>query len=273
LDGYPEIRKAFETRKAVIVNDTTSDPLMAPVRAQIKKRGLNSIFVVPIIKKESVIGSLFLGTATTLPEGISDRANKLCHLVANISANALENAILFESMATAKEVFEEYVTRDGLTRLYTHRHFYNQLEKEFSRTTRYSSPLSLIVFNVDDFRKVNDKYGHMTGDEVLKQVGRFVRSIVRDVDIPARYSGDEFVILLPSTDKEGALNLARRLITLIRGYEFEGMAAERVSISAGVATYVGSNANTFEQLVQAAATTMKRAKAGGKMRVFASEEL
>jgi two-component system cell cycle response regulator len=273
LDGYPEIRKAFETRKAVIVNDTTSDPLMEPVREQIKKRGLNAIFVIPIIKKESVIGSLFLGTATSLPEGISDRASKLCHLVANICANALENAILFESMATAKEVFEEYVTRDGLTRLYTHRHFYSQLEKEFSRTTRYNFPLSLIFLNIDDFRKVNDTYGHMVGDEVLKQIGRFIRSILRDVDVPARYSGDEFAVLLPSTDKKGALHVARRLITLVRGYEFAGMASGHLTISAGIATYSGRSPKNFEQLVQAAVMAMKRAKAGGKMRVVAGEEL
>ena len=114
LDGYPEIRKAFETRSAVVVNDTTIDPLMDPVRSQIAKRGLSSIFVVPIIKKESVIGSLFLGTATKLQGGVSDRVYKLCHLVANISANALENAVLFESMTTAKEVFEEFSSELGI---------------------------------------------------------------------------------------------------------------------------------------------------------------
>ena len=273
LDGYPEIRKALETRKAVVVNDATSDPLMEPVRAQIKKRGLNSIFVVPIVKKESVIGSLFLGTATKLTEGISGRAFKLCHLVANISANALENAILFESMGTAKEVFEEFVTRDGLTRLYTYKHFYAQLEKEFSRAGRYKSSLSLIVFNIDDFKKVNGKYGHMAGDEILRQTGRLIRSVVRDIDVPARYSGDEFAILLPNTDGEGALVLARRLVTLIRGFEFEALAKERISISAGVATYCGRDDRTFDQLVEVATQNMKKAKAGGKMRVFANGKM
>jgi two-component system cell cycle response regulator len=273
LDGYPEIRKAFETRKAVVVNDTTSDPLMEPVRSQIKNRGLNSIFVVPIIKKESVIGSLFLGTATKLPEGISDRAYKLCHLVANISANALENAILFESMGTAKEIFEEYVTRDGLTRLYTHRHFYNQIEKEFSRAKRYKSPLSLIFFNVDDFRTINDLYGHMRGDEILRQIGRLVRSVVREADIAARYAGDEFAILLPHTDKEGALILARRILHLVGELNFDLADDKHITVSAGIATYTGTNAPTYDQLVQGAKLTMKKAKAGGKMRVFASDGL
>ncbi len=269
LGGYPEIRKALETRKAVVVNDTTSDPLMAPVREQIKKRGLNSIFVVPIIKKECVIGSLFLGTATKLSEGISERTYKLCHLVANISANALENAILFESMSTAKDIFEDFVTRDGLTRLYTHRHFYGQLEKELSRAKRYNLSTSLVFFNMDDFRKVNDKFGHMLGDEVIKQIGRIVKNVIRDIDVPARYSGDEFAILLPNTDKEGAFNLARRLLHMIREHDYDVLKGHQISASAGIASFAGELGKTHEQLIQEATQAMRKAKAAGKMRVVA----
>jgi two-component system cell cycle response regulator len=263
LDGYPEIRKAFETRSAVVVNDTTLDPLMDSVRAQIKKRGLNSIFVVPIIKKESVIGSLFLGTATKLQDGISDRVYKLCHLIANISANALENAVLFESMATAKEVFEDVVIRDNLTRLFTHKHFYTQLEKEFSRTIRYKLTLSLILFNIDDFRRINSKYGHMIGDEVLKKVGQLIRSIVRDIDVAARYSGDEFALLLPNTDKEGATILAQRLNTLISESDYEVIGKENVTISVGVSSFTGDGSQTLDQLVEGAKKSMMKAKSSG----------
>jgi len=273
LDGYPEIRKAFETRSAVTVNDTTIDPLMDPVRTQIKKRGFSSIFVVPIIKKESVIGSLFLGTATKLQGGVSDRVYKLCHLVANISANALENAVLFESMTTAKEVFEEFVTRDVLTRLYTHRHFYDQLEREFSRTRRYNSVLSLILFNLDDFKKINGKYGHMLGDEVLKQIGRLIRSIVRESDIAARYGGDEFALLLPNTDKDGALTLAHRIRNLISEFDYDVLTEENVTVSTGVSTYMGGTSHTFNQLVHWANRAMMEAKAKGKKQVMFYDEI
>lgn len=271
LDGYPEIRKALETRKAVVVNDTTSDPLMAPVREQITKRGLNSIFVVPIIKKECVIGSLFLGTASKLSSGVSDRTYKLCHLVANISANALENAILFESMSTAKDIFEDFVTRDGLTRLFTHRHFYGQVEKELSRAKRYNLPTALVFFNVDDFRKVNDNYGHMLGDEVLKQVGRIVKGIIRDIDVPARYSGDEFAILLPNTDLQGAFNLARRLLKQVSDHDFDVLKNHQVTISVGVSSYGGELGKTADQLIQEATQAMRKAKVGGKMRVATAD--
>ena len=273
LGGYPEIRKAIETRSAVVVNDTLLDPLMEPVRKQIKKRGLNSIFVVPIIKKESVIGTLFLRTATKLQGGVSDRVYKLCQLVANISANALENAVLFESITTAKEVFDEVVTRDVLTRLYTHRYFYEQLEKEFSRAARYNSALSLILFNIDDFRTINAKYGHMLGDEVLKQVGRLVRAAVRDSDVAARYGGDEFALLLPSTDKNGALELARRISSLINKFKYDVLAEESITVSAGLATYSGGPSKTFDQLPDLARRAMATAKKKGKKQVIAHEKM
>lgn len=273
LDGYPEIRKAYETRSAVVVNDTTIDPLMDPVRSQIKKRGLNSIFVVPIIKKESVIGSLFLGTATKLQDGISDRVYKLCHLIANISANALENAVLFESMTTAKDVFEEVVTRDDLTRLYTHKHFYAQLEKEFSRTMRYKLALSLIVFNVDGFSRINSKYGHMIGDEVLKQVGLLIRSVVRDIDVAARYSGDEFALLLPNTDKDGAAILAHRISDIISEFDYDVLTEENVTVSIGVSTCIGDSAQTFDQLVEWAKQSMVKAKTKGVGKIMVHDQI
>lgn len=273
LEGYPEIRKAIETRNAVVVNDARIDPLMEPVRKQIRKHGISSIFVVPIIKKESVIGTLFLRTATKLEGGVSERVYKLCHLVANISANALENAVLFESITTAKEVFEEVVTRDVLTRLYTHRYLYDQLEKEFSRASRYQTPLSLVLFNIDDFRTINVRYGHMLGDEVLKQIGRLVRGAVRDSDIAARYSGDEFALLLPNTGKQGALVLARRISSLISGCDFDVLAEESITISAGVATYGGTTSHSAEELVSLARRAMAGAKSKGKNRILVYDEM
>ncbi len=267
LDRYPEIQKAHETRQPVIINETTTDPLMEPVRSQMEARGLNSIFVIPIIKKDSVIGTLFLGTATKLNVAISDRVYKLCHLVANISANVLENAILFDSLKTAKGVFEDLEIRDGLTRLNSHRFFYEKLEKEFSRALRYKTPLSLIFINLDDFRIINDKHGHFHGDEVLKQVSCTIRDIVRNIDIAARYGGDTFSILLPNTDVRGALILANRMRTLISEVTVEASCAVHVSASIGVSTYTGETDSPFDQMVQQAEQAVQKAKQTGKDKV------
>lgn len=273
LDHYPEIQKAHETLQPVIINDTTVDPLMEPVRSQMEKRGLNSIFVFPIIKKDTVIGTLLLGTATKLHGGISDRVYKLSHLVANISANVLENAILFDSMKTAKGIFEDLETRDGLTRLHSHRFFYDRLENEFSRTMRYKTELSLIFINLDDFRKINDKHGHLRGDEVLKQVSRIIRDLVRDSDVVARYGGDEFSVLLPNTDVSGALILANRMRTLISEIEVEATCDVKVAVSVGISTYKGDQDQSFDQMVQHAEQAVNSAKKTGKNKVVIYDDI
>lgn len=267
LRKYPEISKAIETKKAVVVNDIKNDPLMKSVRDHLKGLEFNSIIVVPIVKKESVIGTFFLRTASTLTDGITERVYKLSQLVANIAANALENATLFESMKTAQEYLEEMSIRDGLTSLYNHRHFYNRLDEEFSRATRYITPLSLIFFDIDDFKRVNDACGHTQGDEVLRQIGRIIKSVVRESDIAARYGGDEFAVLLPNTTADGALDLANRLRSIIREHTFADMKIEKVTTSAGVATFSLGNVQSFDQFVQLADGAMYQSKAQGGDRV------
>ncbi len=272
FERYPEISKALETRRAVIINDIRHDPLMESVRPFIEDLGFNSIIVVPIIKKESVIGTFLLRTATTLKGEDSERINKLCHLVANISANALENATLFESMKTAQEFLEEMAIRDGLTKLYTHRHFYDRLDEEFSRAIRHKEPLSLIFFDIDNFKQINDKFGHMYGDEVLRHIGRVVREVVRESDIPARYGGEEFAVLLPHTELEGALEMARRLALVIRELRFESLKSRPITVSTGVSTFVHNNLLSYDELVQLADKAMYQAKAAGKDRISVAND-
>ena len=264
LNRYPEIRKAIETHKAVIVNDVKLDPLMEPVRQHVAALNLNSLIVMPIIKKEAVIGTLFLRTTMKLKDGISERISKLTHLVANISANALENATLFESMKSAKDLFEEMAIRDGLSKLFTHRHFYERLEKEFSRAVRHHEPLSLIFFDIDDFKQINEKYGHIRGDEVIRQIGALIREFVREIDIAARYGGEEFVILLPKTETAGALELARRISSSISSFRYKGMGEQQITISTGIATFPGDGQQSFTQLVDLANQLMFKSKSEGK---------
>jgi two-component system cell cycle response regulator len=272
LVRYPEISKALETRRAVVINDIRNDPLMTPVRQFVENIAFNSIIVVPIIKKESVIGTFFLRTASHQKDGISSRVYNLCHLVANISANALENAILFESMKTAQKFLEERAIRDGLTNLYTHRHFYERLDEEFSRAVRYNEPLSLIFMDIDDFKRINDSYGHIRGDEVLRKIGRVIREVVRESDIPARYGGEEFAVMLPNTELEGALEIARRLRTIIRELRFEGLKDDQVTVSSGVSTFSRNNLQSFHQMVRLADRAMYQAKSEGKDRITAAAD-
>ncbi len=268
LCKYPEIQKALDSKQPVIINDIKNDPLMDSVRAQIEGLNFNSIIVIPVIKKESVIGTFLLRMATPLSDGVTKRIYKLCQLVANLSANALETAILFETMQTAQEYFEEMSIRDGLTKLYNHQHFYDCLKKEFSRATRYQTPLSLVFFDIDNFKQINDNYGHVQGDTVLREIGKLTKSVARLSDMPARYGGEEFALVLPNTTSEGALEIATRLGSIIREHQFECLDGEQVTISSGTSTLTGKSVLSCDQLVQLADKAMYKAKLLGKDRVL-----
>ena len=267
LSNYPEISQAIMTKKTVVINDMTTDPLLEPVRDRIKNLAMDSVIVVPIVKKESIIGTFFQRTASPHKHAITERVYKLCHLVANMSANALENAALFELMMSKQRFLEEMALRDGLTALYNHQHFYTRIEEEFSRATRYGTPLSCLFFDIDNFKKVNDRYGHVCGDEVLRQIGRMLNNLIRESDIAARYGGEEFALLLPNATAEGALDLANRLRTAIGEIVAAEMDGTKITVSIGIATYVDDNMKTYLQLIKQADDAMYHSKKMGKDRI------
>jgi two-component system cell cycle response regulator len=267
INRYPELRASIETKKDVIINDIKTNPLMASVRVYTKGLDYNSIVVIPLLKKESVIGTFLLRTVSTEKGGVSERVYKLCHLVANIAATALENATLYESMKNAQEYLEEISIRDDLTKLYNRRHFYRKLRNEFSRVERYGEDLSLVFFDIDDFKKINDTYGHAQGDKLLIQIGSLLKNLSRECDLPARVGGDEFAMLLPSTNKSGALNLAQRIYKTIQGQKIEGLDNELISISVGVSSCIDNKVKSAEELVKLSDDAMYQSKTNGKGQV------
>jgi two-component system, cell cycle response regulator len=266
LRKYPEIEAALSTRKPVVIDDLNVHPLMAPVRNVIKNLDYNSIYVVPIIKKQSVIGTFFLRTASPL-QGGSERILKLCQVVANISGNALENALLFEALHSTKKLLEDMAVRDGLTKLYNHQFFYARLQDEFSRAQRYQQPLSCIFIDLDDFKRVNDRYGHIVGDVVLRKVGKLIAQTLRKCDIAARFGGEEFTLLLPNTPAKGVAELAERLCQMIAGLSIKQLQGDRITASIGAATFFAGNMQAPEELLEQADHGMYRAKAAGKNRI------
>lgn len=187
--------------------------------------------------------------------------------MANISANALENAMLFESIKTAQEYFEDISIRDDLTKLFNRRHFYCRLQEEFSRAVRHNKPLSLVFFDVDNFKRINDTYGHAQGDEVLIQIGHILKTTAREIDLPARYGGDEFAVILPNTNIAGAIELASRISTTVKNQKIEGLDSEKVSISSGVSARINNNVQSFDELLKLADEAMYQSKSQGKGRI------
>lgn len=130
---------------------------------------------------------------------------------------------------------------DGLTSTYNKRYIVETLQREISRARRHSRPLSLLMCDIDHFKHVNDTYGHLAGDYVLKELVNTVRSILRPDDVMGRYGGEEFVLILPETDLKGALEVAERMRMAIESHEFvfegeriEGQETDGITISVGV---------------------------------------
>ena len=274
LNRYPEIRKALETRRPVIINDIQTDPLMASVKGYVKELDHNSIIVIPLIRKESVIGTFFLRTTTCEKDGIDQRINRLCQLVANIAANALENAIIFESVKSAQEYFEQMSIEDELTKIFNRRYFQDRLKEEYNRSERYEAPLSLILFDIDNFKRINDTYGHAQGDKVLIHIGKLIKTAARGNDLPARIGGDEFAMILPNTTAEGAFELANRLCSLIKETKIEDLDSETISASMGISTCFRQNNESLDidELIAFADKAMYQSKSQGKGRVSQAHE-
>jgi diguanylate cyclase (GGDEF)-like protein len=161
---------------------------------------------------------------------------------------------------------ETLATTDGLTGLYNHRRFQEKLSEEFKRLSRYSSPVSLILSDIDYFKKVNDTYGHPVGDLVLKGVSEIIREEIRDMDVPARYGGEEFAVILPGTDAEGVKNIAERLRKAVMDKTFfADDKSLKVTMSLGIAT-APVDAKSKEELIEKADQALYNAKHSGRNR-------
>jgi diguanylate cyclase (GGDEF)-like protein len=181
------------------------------------------------------------------------------------AAAMLRIKALQDQLRDAKRQLEKLSIEDGLTRLYNHRHFEDELRREFGRAARYNDPLALIMLDLDHFKNVNDTYGHVFGDNVLREGADLIRGNVRETDICARYGGEEFVVILPKTPLSGALKVASRIHEEFRGHGFQdesraGAVPVRVTASLGVASYPSPPIVSAEGLVKAADEALYRAK-------------
>jgi diguanylate cyclase (GGDEF)-like protein len=160
---------------------------------------------------------------------------------------------------------------DGMTGVHNHRHFVTALKGELTRARRYQQPLSLLLVDVDHFKKVNDQHGHLAGDAILKGLAQRLKQTVREVDIVARYGGEEFVVVAPQTDLKQAEFFAERLRRKISDDVFPSDGKElKVSVSIGVAETLADQAECEDDLIRIADTRLYRAKEGGRNCVVAA---
>ncbi len=160
---------------------------------------------------------------------------------------------------------------DGLTQLYNHRHLLERLEDEFLRASRYDKRLSFLMIDIDFFKRINDRYGHRTGDRVLRELATLLKGQLRSIDVIGRYGGEEFAVVLPETDHENARVLAERLRSAVEGHSFslaeDDVLSLPVTVSIGRATFPGEEVRRIEELVEQADRMLYKAKAGGRNQV------
>lgn len=245
----------------------TCEPLCVMEPAEIagheclRREDLKFLTSVPLVFDREITGILFLADRGERASSFNFDFAALLSLVGNHISMILDKIRLFQET-------KRLSITDGLTGLYNSRYFYKQLEIEIARSNRYGSSFSLILFDIDRFKLLNDTYGHQAGDDVLLELGRILRAESRETDIVVRYGGEEFIIILPNTPEEDTINLADRIRVAVKDHIFlrDTKGGLSITLSGGIASYP-RNAGTSKTLLNAADIALYSAKAAGKNRV------
>ena len=257
VSDYPETRRVLEEQATVViaVDDPNADPAEIGL---LEPAGHRSLVMLPLIAKGQSIGLVELISKTT----VAVDADRLAFAttMANEAAMALENARLYEEARALAD-------RDPLTGFYNHRFLHERFGEEVVRAQRSRQPLSVLMLDVDDFKLVNDTFGHLFGDQVLAWTAEVIKKTLRTSDIAARYGGDEFAILLPDTTADAAGKTAQRIRNAFAEGSFDGGLRRpvAVSIAVGAATFPqdGRSATELISVADAALYREKRAKSDG----------
>ncbi len=212
--------------------------------------------LIPLIAKNEPLGLLVLEDPED-DEPFRDEEQVLFRQMGSQIAIAIHNAKLYALAVT-----------DGLTDLFVRRYFDLRLDEEFAAARRYNRVFSVLLFDIDHFKKFNDTHGHQTGDLVLQQFARLLEKNTRDADICCRYGGEEMVVILPETSLEEASLLANKLCARIREHVFRGTSDQALSVTAsiGVAQHHRSTQKSGD-IVEAADKALYRAKELGRNRI------
>jgi two-component system cell cycle response regulator len=218
-----------------------------------------SVFIVPLHLTGESLGAVVF--AARKNHAFSRSVRKMIEVTALQAAATLKNARMVDQL-------ERLATTDGLTGLVNHRTFQESLAAELERVGRHPAPVSLLLVDIDFFKKFNDEYGHPIGDFVLREISQVLRRTVRKVDVVARYGGEEFAVILVNTSAIGASQMAQRIVTEVARSRFQHQGLTlRVTLSVGASTYP-DDALTREELVENADRALYESKKTGRNRAI-----
>jgi len=246
-----------KSRKGVRIFDVKTDPRYIP-----GLKDSRSEMAVPMISRGKVTG--VLDAESRKVGDFKEADQKVFSILSSSAAMAIENAMLHQQM-------EELTIQDELTGIYNFRYFARKLIAELKRAKRYHLPLSLLMIDIDWFKRCNDSYGHLFGNLVLKTLTRVIRSCIREVDILARYGGEEFVVILPQTTKIDAKSIGERIRYQVESTSFKdntNRSFTSLTVSLGVASYP-VDAESEEELIKKVDQALYMAKGKGKNLVCA----
>jgi len=244
----------------ILLPDISGFEIFQSLKENEKSKDIPVMIITSLSSFESKITGLELGSDDFLIKPIVKR-----ELLARMRI-LLEKKAQLDRLRSHYESALKTATIDWLTGLYNHGYFKKFLELEIKRSLRHPYPISLIILDVDDFKEHNDRLGHSAGDSILHRVGQAVRSNIREIDLAARYGGDEFAVVLPYSDSDGTLSVAQRIQQAVQRLEISwpaGQGPNTLSVSMGIAVYP-EDATTAEDIVKKADQMLYRAKKNGK---------
>ncbi len=242
-------------KRAILVDDFQKDAARLPFRPLVVDDGIRSALAVPLVIENEVTG--VLSVQSRRPGAYDQHLLSVLYTIGQQAAVAIENARHFE-MATV----------DSLTGLFLRDYFFRRLEEEHGRAVRYRAGFVLIMADLDGFKDINDRHGHLAGDRFLHEVGAAVRGALRAADLACRYGGDEFCLLLPQTDLAGARIIAERLRDAVSSLAIEHEGATlRATMSIGLAAFPDHESGDLKSLLRKSDQALYQAKRGGRDRV------
>ncbi|WP_179952186.1 diguanylate cyclase [Marinicella rhabdoformis] len=246
------VKRCFEQNKILIIGDTEVNAALADVNS-VKNGGGRSIVVIPLVQEDDVIGVIYLDNQQ-LPHNFTPEQIPFLTTFAAHTSIALHNSMLYRRAIT-----------DDLTQLYTRQHVDEALAEQIWQSQINKKPLSLLILDLDHFKRVNDNFGHTMGDQVLQGFSEIIKSQTRQHDVVGRFGGEEFVVILPNTDIFAAHELAERIRLATEKHPFtKGEESIWVTVSIGAASFQHHSDHNALLLLENADTALYQAKAQGR---------